>query len=314
MMFSSFFLILFAVCGVFRNSSGKDIPEPRWAHHMVFDEENKQVLMFGGAHQQKLLGDLWSWNGSSWKLLANSGPAPMCKGVFVYDSHRKAAVLFGCVNAKDERITDTWIWKNKSWEKANGVGPPSRVHALGTFDRNTNLVLMFGGFGDGGPLSDTWAFDGDHWKLLDNQGPKDRIPHGMYWDGKRKSVMMITVELNKTPGNISSKNEWWQWSGSGWKLLPDAVPSIQALQAFSVFGENKLVVYDGTDLSNTSGVLWQHMDGKWESTSNPNPKSRMGHIMVYDPIRKRLVLFGGGKEQIFFNDTWEWDGKNWKKC
>jgi hypothetical protein len=79
---------------------------------------------------------------------------------------------------------------------------------------------MFGGFGDGGPLSDTWAFDGDHWKLLDNQGPKDRIPHGMYWDAKRKSVMMITVELNKTPGNISSKNEWWQWSGSGWKLLP----------------------------------------------------------------------------------------------
>jgi hypothetical protein len=33
--------------------------------------------------------------------------------------------------------------------------------------------------------------------------------------------------------------------------------------------------------------------------------------MVYDPSRKRVVLFGGSNEEGSLNDTWEWDGKKW---
>ncbi|MCB8992099.1 MAG: hypothetical protein H6665_15865 [Ardenticatenaceae bacterium] len=63
------------------------------------------------------------------------------------------------------------------------------------------------------------------------------------------------------------------------------------------------------------------------STVEPSPNSsdfpqipfpRSGHAMVYDPLRQKVVLFGGSQivsqeDHLFnrFNDTWEYDGTNW---
>ena len=33
--------------------------------------------------------------------------------------------------------------------------------------------------------------------------------------------------------------------------------------------------------------------------------------MYYDPIRKKVVLYGGYNGEKFFNDAWEWDGYTW---
>ena len=37
------------------------------------------------------------------------------------------------------------------------------------------------------------------------------------------------------------------------------------------------------------------------------------HAMTYDPLRERVVLFGGqaGPASPMLGDTWEWDGKQW---
>ena len=51
----------------------------------------------------------------------------------------------------------------------------------------------------------------------------------------------------------------------------------------------------------------------WAKLSPPtSPTARFGHAMTYDPISKKIVLFGGvGKAQL--NDTWTFDGKTWTK-
>jgi hypothetical protein len=42
------------------------------------------------------------------------------------------------------------------------------------------------------------------------------------------------------------------------------------------------------------------------------PPARSNHAMVYDSVRKRVVLFGGYHVYTgFFNDIWEWDGSAW---
>jgi hypothetical protein len=35
--------------------------------------------------------------------------------------------------------------------------------------------------------------------------------------------------------------------------------------------------------------------------------------MAYDAARGRLVLYGGDDGRRLFDDTWEWDGKQWMK-
>ena len=44
----------------------------------------------------------------------------------------------------------------------------------------------------------------------------------------------------------------------------------------------------------------------WYNATHPSP--RTGHKMVYDSVRKKIVLFGGkDASHAFFGDTWEWD-------
>lgn len=47
-----------------------------------------------------------------------------------------------------------------------------------------------------------------------------------------------------------------------------------------------------------------------------SPLARYGHAMAYDSARGVTVLFGGSNvgDYANLNDTWEWDGINWKQC
>lgn len=42
------------------------------------------------------------------------------------------------------------------------------------------------------------------------------------------------------------------------------------------------------------------------------PPARSGHDMAYDPVRQRVVMFGGFPDNgVRLGDTWLWDGSNW---
>ena len=52
----------------------------------------------------------------------------------------------------------------------------------------------------------------------------------------------------------------------------------------------------------------------WKQVTPRNsPSARSGHVMAYDEVRQRTVLFGGGHPNTVYSlgDTWEWDGQNW---
>src|SRR5262245_5514132 len=53
----------------------------------------------------------------------------------------------------------------------------------------------------------------------------------------------------------------------------------------------------------------------WTLKRTFGPTGRDSCAMAYDPLRKRVVLFGGATKnangEFLLNDTWEWDGVNW---
>jgi hypothetical protein len=287
------------------------IPERRWAHHMIYDEANSRVLLYGGSLGNTILGDMWAWDGSSWIELTSGGPPPRTKGSFVYDSSRKKAVLFGGVNADDKNIDDTWEWDGREWKQIKVRGPIARAHSLGAYDYKNNVVLIFGGFGPAGVLKDSWSFDGKKWQLMNAEGPENCLPHGMIYDETRQAIVMITVALDSNPSTGKPTNEMWEWTGMLWKKLPDPTPSIVGLQAFAAWDKDNILCYDGNLTSTNSGTTWKYDTGKWIADSLSGPGPRMGHVMVFDKRRRAVVLFGGGIEKERFNDTWEWGGKKW---
>ncbi len=50
------------------------------------------------------------------------------------------------------------------------------------------------------------------------------------------------------------------------------------------------------------------------STSGTKPPARFGHTLIFDPVRRRLIVFGG-QSGAFFNDTWAFDlaAKTWRQ-
>lgn len=49
----------------------------------------------------------------------------------------------------------------------------------------------------------------------------------------------------------------------------------------------------------------------WAQRQDIGPSARVGHAMVDDTVRDRVVLFGGDTGSSTLNDTWEWDGTLW---
>jgi N-acetylneuraminic acid mutarotase len=51
------------------------------------------------------------------------------------------------------------------------------------------------------------------------------------------------------------------------------------------------------------------VDGAWVQLhpTGEIPAARANHAMVYDPTSGRVILFGGGTEEVEYNDTWTYD-------
>src|SRR5688572_19966130 len=67
----------------------------RTAHALAYDRDGGRVLLFGGADEKSVRGDLWGWDGKVWRLLASEGPPPRTFPALAYDRARKRLVLFG---------------------------------------------------------------------------------------------------------------------------------------------------------------------------------------------------------------------------
>lgn len=100
------------------------------------------------------------------------------------------------------------------------------------------------------------------------------------------------------------------------KQLPKSSPTARAFHAMAYDAiRQNVVLFGGRGPNGILGDTWV-WNGRTKTWTRLNPGTspcaRMGHIMVYDEVNQRTVLFGGDDGQKFLNDTWEWDGANWK--
>jgi hypothetical protein len=80
---------------------------------------------------------------------------------------------------------------------------------------------------------------------------------------------------------------------------------------------NSLYIFGGATSTSTFASLtdktWVLTGGRWQELHPTNSPSKRGSpAMGFDPVRKRIVMYGGfdaGRNNL--DDTWEWDGKQW---
>ena len=63
----------------------------------------------------------------------------------------------------------------------------------------------------------------------------------------------------------------------------------------------------------SDSTLWAWDGAQWSALGDGVPGARSGLILASDPLRHRVLLYGGQNRSAQFDDTWEWRGGGWSR-
>ncbi|HEX5054579.1 MAG TPA: hypothetical protein VFZ65_22575 [Planctomycetota bacterium] len=281
---------------------------------MCWDAAHGYVLMFGGAPiNGGVSQQTWSWNGTAWSQIPTIAPPA---GGFFMQYPQYTAMSF---HAPDNRVVmvdqgSTWLFTGSNWllHPAPIVVPllggmPCHI-AMGYDPVSQRTVLYVGATALGGTMQFvglTYTWDGLGWTLRTTA----TVPYPWQFPTMAFDPGAGRLVLGTT-GNGSS--QFFEWTGSNWQQrFPTAAPAAPGVFATDTTHQ-RLVMFDGA-MNVQPNHTWTLANGTLQQLSTPlEPARRFGAAMAYDPLRDRVVLFGGtplwnygSGTSIAFGDTWE---------
>jgi N-acetylneuraminic acid mutarotase len=176
----------------------------RNAHSMTYDPNGNRVLLFGGADEKQVYGDLWELAYNGWKLIkTENDPGSRTFASFVYDEKNGRAILFGgnkVLFGSDKNpaqfYDETWEFKNDNWNKLDTENSPeARAEAAIAYDEKLKRIILFGGYnlenGKLKRLNDTWELKGNTWRKLNKNEISARNGAALAYDSKLKKIVLF---------------------------------------------------------------------------------------------------------------------------
>lgn len=193
--------------------------------------------------------------------------------------------------------------------------PANRYSAVMAHDSARGKTMLFGGYhsGTSTTFGDFWAWDGSDWFAVFCQHyPSARWMSAMVYDSDRQCLVLFG---GYGPSPLMS--DTWEFDGVDWVqrvVSPAPAGRFDHAMAYDS-GRQRTVLFGGyvSQSGTLSNQTWEWDGTLWRLRTPVNsPSARYGASMAYDPIRQRVVLFGG-KVTNPLSDTWEWDGTNWEQ-
>jgi len=302
-------------------------PLARHSAGVVYDPVRDRLLVFGGSVGATRFNDLWALSlaGSpQWTLLSSGGLVPARQEhVTVYDAAHDRLVIFGGIDAAQHVLSDCWALSLSgpgTWTPlgTGADGPSARQSACGVYDPVRDQLIVFGGADSSGTLqSDTWALPlgaGGTWAKLPlasgEPAPLERAA-AAYDPGQDQMV----VYGGRTASGLQDLVLTLSLAGTAtWNIPASSTPRPAAREWTSAIVDpvrDQLVVYGGGTTAPTSDVLSFALSGThpWTAfTSTAVPPPFRAAAMVRDPVRNRMLVFGGlDPSNAANNSVWSLD-------
>ncbi len=299
--------------------SGTEPTDPR-AYSATYDPLRDRVLVLGGGRIRALnLGA-----GPSWQLLSATATPTGTGYRTVYDPVRDRLVAFGHPLDVAERrnvwalpLTDTLRWSEivplypmDDLEGTVAIYDPDgdRLVLMGGYDPyreyghlNVALALNFEGTPTwtqltdwDAPLHARWyhvgVYDSREHRLIVHGGSKDNGTLGDSWG----------LDLTGTPA---------------WSAVTGVPPAPRQGHAVAMdTRRGRMLVFGGRTDSYCAFCSWYYYSdlnaydgvGAWSDLDTPGPSARAFASMIYDPVRDRVVLYGGMNEGTLFGEVWSY--------
>lgn len=296
-------------------------PSGRSSHTSVYDVASDRLIVFAGTDGWTRLNDVWALSLASppaWSELSATSPLPSARTghAAVYDYNSDRMIVFGGFSIS-YYPDDVWALSLSGplkWSQLSPAGTPPQGRSQHTaiYDPILDRMVIYGGW-NGTELGDVWALSlsgTPTWEQLSPLGelPAERSGHSAIYDWKMNRMVVFGGNV---PGHV---NDTWELSFNGppqWsELLPNGGLPAGRTGHSAVYDSlrNRMVVFGGfrdgaslqetweLDLTGTPG--WTYV-----VPGGASPPHRNSHSAVYDPIRDRMVVFGG-EDGGYQDDAW----------
>jgi hypothetical protein len=134
--------------------------------------------------------------------------------------------------------------------------------------------------------------------------------HELLWHAKLERVVLVNGP--ETGGRSGDPLELWAWA----RLAAD--PDAPAWRNFGTAAYDPardVIVVQGGSVGATSpsDETWEWDGAAWRLVTRTGPGAREGAGMDFDPVSRRMILFGGGVGGRVLADTWAFDGSTWSR-
>lgn len=230
-------------------------------HRLVFDENRRVTVMFGGGSQ--LPNYAREWNGAAWAAPVQvERPPGRFDPAMCYDRLRGRTLVFGG-EGTTPALGDFWAWNGSAWTSLTpAVMPPARRNAAMCYDVPRDRVVLFGGANGTTVFGDTWEFDGADWtQRSPATSPPARHGHVQVFDRQRAR----TIVFGGAGGTVGLRDTWL-WDGTDWSLLVGpAAPDVgEGTCAAYDSDRQEVILFGGIG---TRGEVWRLRDpglGTWQ--------------------------------------------------
>ena len=300
-------------------------PGARYGATAVYHPGRDAMVIYGGSNPA-YRSDVWSLSlaeGGAWSQITPGGPTPLRRIMhsMIYNPIDDQLVIFGGLYFDFLNDLNVMTLSGQPWWFPNpgqGSPPTARGGHAAVYDPVRRRMLVIGGF-DGSMRNDVWEYTPPGvgaWHPLAVAGTPmpPRSQHTAVYDPVRDRVIVFGGDggnfLNDVWAlNLSGSPNWEQLSPLGFAPTPrreaTAIydPVMDRTIVFAGFDDSRQWRSDLWALNLAGQPAWTQL-----TSSTPSPAARAGQVAVYDPVRYRMMMFGGQLSSSQYSDeVWALD-------
>ncbi len=314
---------------------------------LVYDSVGDRLILFGGYYYDGTnitrYNDVWTLplagpDSLRWNSVTTSGTPPVGRNgaAAIFDPTRNQMVIHGGDQSpgsynrpSDELWTLSMGMSQPQWEMSAATGPAARMFHSIVYDSSDDRLLLFGGSSNLAPGNHLYNLANDTWSYaLAAKTWSKLTPAGALPTPRRLGGVAVTTDpvelwvmggLTDNEGGSAYTMDLWRlpmgpspvWSGVA--IINVTPPSHSNVGMWDSNRGRMIMLGQGP----TVAVLSTALDPTWTLYTpvffnalpqSATPAFRAYFSAIYDPLRDRILMFGGlVAGSTFSNDVWAYD-------
>lgn len=302
-------------------------PSPREGACSIYDPLRQRMIVLGGGETGNQIGNVFALSlGASpaWSALSPTGTKPPVRrfATAVHDPIGDRLLIFGGLSSSGLLLDDVWSLNLSGapvWTPITIVGPaPSARYAhVAVFDSAANAMVIHGGQQYGPQSDEAWKLTlsgTPAWTRVGDPGahPGALAGAAVLPDPAHDRLVVFGGGSSNTGSPAEYSDLWTQpLAGGSWaREVQTSGPSPRTSAAVILDPlRDELVVFGGAGTFGLQDDLWiqSRGSGSWDRVFRSGiwPVRRWGTSTIHDPLRDRVLMFGGVDSLGVGNQLWQ---------